>query len=237
MLQTGRKKNIFSDFQSKLAAASRFIIKPTMPSTIILAVITACFPISALAQTAYDVQVQQAQAQEQQYENEVARERSAVEPYKEMYERKLQELNGICKPGSIVHKARNPVNKDKEVALINRWLAQEEETEARENSEINNLHGWTEYWISRQRGVYQDMSWNNSQAQIDAQVAQKQAAEKARWTAMEAQTAAGEKYYAQLNAPVVYGGRGGWGGGHGWGGSHGWGSGHAWGRSGGWGRH
>lgn len=39
------------------------------------------------------------------------------------------------------------------------------------------------------------MSWNQSQARIDAEAAQKEAAERARWAAMEAQTAAGASYY------------------------------------------
>lgn len=143
--------------------------------------------------TEFDPQVQQAEIQEQQFQADVARERAAVEPYKEMYERKLQQLPGICRPGSIAHRSQQSIIH--ETALINRWLERERETEAREDAELNNLHGWTEYWLSRQSGVYQDMSWNQSQARIDAEAAQKEAAERARWAAMEAQTAAGTGYY------------------------------------------
>lgn len=154
----------------------------------------------AQAATEFDVQVQQASLEEQQYQAQIERERAAVEPYKALYEQKLLEL---CRPGTVTHRSRQSAN-SREISLLNRWLEIEREREDQENAELNNLHGWTEYWLSRQRCVYQDQSWNASQAQIDAESAARQAAERARWQAMEAQTAAGTTYWHAQTGGIGY---------------------------------
>lgn len=156
--------------------------------------------LSAQTATEFDVQVQQASLEEQQYQAQIIKERAVVEAYKALYEQKLLEL---CRPGTITHRSRQAANA-REIVLLNRWLEMEREKEDQENAELNNLHGWTEYWLSRQRGVYQDQSWNASQAQIDAESAARQAAERARWQAMEAQTAAGTTYWHAQTGGIGY---------------------------------
>jgi hypothetical protein len=123
----------------------------------------------AWAQTEYDSNLQQAQQQEDQYRHQIDAEDEKIEPYREAYMKRLDDLDRLSRTSPIAH-GKNDKHKTQISSLVY-WLQHEREKEAKELAALQNLDGWRIYWQSKKDSVIRTQAWNDEQVEIDQRAA------------------------------------------------------------------